>query len=76
MDGTTSPPEPIRLDDSAAGANMSKWFDWPLEMIQLDGSTWLQNPIHLNGTTLPPEPMSQWFNLADGATVPKCVSKL
>ncbi len=47
MDGTTSLPEPIRLDDSATGANMSKWFDWPLEMIQLDGSTWLQNPIHL-----------------------------
>ena len=47
---------------------MSEWFDWPLETIQLDGSTWLPNPIHLNGSTWPPEPIClNGFNLADEA---------
>ena len=55
---------------------MSEWFDWPLEMIQLDGSTWLPNPIHLNGSTWPPEPIClNGFNLADEAAY-QCVSKL
>ena len=51
-------PEPIHLDDSTwGGANTSEWFDWPLETIQLDGSTWLPNPIHLNGSTWLPKPI-------------------
>ena len=55
---------------------MSEWFDWPLETIQLDGSTWLPNPIHLNGSTWPPEPIClNGFNLADEAAY-QCVSKL
>ena len=57
----------IWMTQLGPGANTSEWFDWPLETIQLDGSTWLPNPIHLNGSTWLPKPIrlnsSTWLEL-------------